>query len=566
MVGHTPEIVFLKMSTEASSKKQKESKKDSKKEIKAELEEMIKSAGFEVPASEKKKEKKDKKRKTEEESDEEQVKESKKEKKDKKDKSVEPKSEVKTENKSAKVDASALYPDFKVTCVSDDNETFPPVTDFKANSFHSKLAPLTANFTKPTPIQAYSWPILLAGRDMVGIAETGSGKTLAFALPILSRLLKGGRAESEGRVKMLVIAPTRELAMQTFDVVNRVIPESICLYGGMNRSEQQRQLVQKKPYVVVGTPGRLVDFLRDGSLQIGNLEYFVLDEADRMLDLGFEPDIREIVAAIPEKRQTVMFSATWPNTIQTMASRYLKSAVKVYIKAVDSSLSYVNDEGETVQDDQTDPFSANSQQKASTRVHQIVQVVKDPFARDPILLDLLKRYHSSRKNRVLIFVLYKKEADRIERLLKSNRWACVSIHGDKAQRDRTEALAAFKSGEVPLMIATDVAARGLDIPDVEYVINFTFPLTIEDYIHRIGRTGRGGATGTAHTLFTDADKPHSGELINVLKASKNVAEIPQDLYNYGTTTKKKIHKEYGAFYKDVDPNVKASHVKFDNDE
>ena len=114
------------------------------------------------------------------------------------------------------------------------------------------------------------------------------------------------------------------------------------------------------------------------------------------------------------------------------------------------------------------------------------------------------------------------------------------------------------------MIATDVAARGLDIPDVEYVINFTFPLTIEDYIHRIGRTGRGGATGTAHTLFTDADKPHSGELINVLKASKNVAEIPQDLYNYGTTTKKKIHKEYGAFYKDVDPNVKASHVKFDD--
>lgn len=401
---------------------------------------------------------------------------------------------------------------------------------------------------------------------MVGIAETGSGKTLAFALPILSRLLKGGRAESEGKVKMLVIAPTRELAMQTYDVVSRVIPESICLYGGSSRNDQQRQIAQKKPYVVVGTPGRLVDFLRDGILKIESLEYFVLDEADRMLDLGFEPDIREIVAAIPESRQTVMFSATWPNTIQTMASRYLKAPVKVYVKAVDASLQTVNEDGETVQEDQVDPFSANSQQKASTRVHQIVQVVRDPFARDPILLDLLKKYHSSRKNRVLIFVLYKKEADRVERLLKSNRWTCVSIHGDKAQRDRTEALAAFKSGEVPLMIATDVAARGLDIPDVEYVINFTFPLTIEDYIHRIGRTGRGGATGTAHTLFTDADKPHSGELINVLKASKNTAEIPQELYNYGTTTKKKIHKEYGAFYKDVDPNVKASHVKFDNDD
>lgn len=539
------------------SKKDKKKEKKEKKELQSEIADMIESAGFEAKKQKKekknkeeKKEKKEKKRKNEES---ESLESSKKEKKE---------SSTITTNSSI----SALYPDFKVTCVSENNETFAPATDFKSVDFHSKLAPLTANFSKPTPIQAYSFPVLLAGKDMVGIAETGSGKTLAFSLPILSRILKSGRSENDGRVKMLVIAPTRELAMQTFEVVNRVIPESICLYGGTNRGEQQRQMTQKKPFVVIGTPGRLVDFLRDGTLKISNLEYFVLDEADRMLDLGFEPDIREIVAAIPERRQTVMFSATWPNTIQTMASRYLKSAVKVYVKAVDASLSYVTEDGETIQDDKIDPFSASSQQKASTRVHQIVQVVKDPFARDPILLDLLKRYHSSRKNRVLIFVLYKKEADRIERLLKSNRWACVSIHGDKAQRDRTEALASFKSGEVPLMIATDVAARGLDIPDVEYVINFTFPLTIEDYIHRIGRTGRGGATGTAHTLFTDADKPHSGELINVLKASKNVAEIPQELYNYGTTTKKKVHKEYGAFYKEVDPNVKASHVKFDNDD
>jgi ATP-dependent RNA helicase DBP3 len=273
-----------------------------------------------------------------------------------------------------------------------------------------------------------------------------------------------------------------------------------------------------------------------------------------MLDLGFEPDIREIAGAIPVNRQTVMFSATWPTSIQTMASRYLKEPVRVYVKNSEACNGSGDEEGP----------NTDNQQKASTRVHQIVQVVRDPFARDSILLKLLQEYHATRKNRVLVFVLYKKEADRIERLLKANRWQCVSIHGDKAQRDRTEALAAFKSGQVPLMIATDVAARGLDIPDVEYVINFTFPLTIEDYIHRIGRTGRGGASGTAHTLFTDADKPHSGELINVLKASKNSAEIPQELYNYGTTTKKKIHKEYGAFYKDVDPSIKASHMKFDD--
>lgn len=508
-----------------------------------------------------KKDKKEKEKRKLEEQEEEEFKESKSsasvEKKAKKEK----KSEDKKDKKSSTSTSAALYPGFKVSCTSETGETYEPISQFKSVKFHEKLSPLTANFTKPSPIQAYSWPVLTAGKDMVGIAETGSGKTLAFCLPILSKLIEKNR--KDGKVRMLVVAPTRELAMQTFDVVNRVVPESICLYGGMSRGDQIRAINQKRPFVVIGTPGRLVDFLREDILKISELEYFVLDEADRMLDLGFEPDIKEIVAAIPEKRQTVMFSATWPNSIQKMASKYLTEPVKIYVKATAGDENCSDSENNSGAGGDNNDDSPPSQQKASTRVHQIVQVVKDPFARDPILLELLKKYHSSRKNRILVFVLYKKEADRIERLLKSARWQCVSIHGDKPQRERTEALAAFKSGTIPLMIATDVAARGLDIPDVEYVINFTFPLTIEDYIHRIGRTGRGGAYGTAHTLFTDADKPHSGELINVLRASSNAAEIPQELYNYGTTIKKKIHKEYGAFYKEADPNVKSSHVKFD---
>lgn len=531
-------------------KKEKEDKKEDKKEKKEKKEDK--------KGKEDKEDKEEKKKENKEEKKEEAKEEKKKEKASKElsKESFESKESKKRSTSEEVVGEkrSKSSTEYKVTCTGNGADSFKAANAFDSSAFHVRLAPLTAGFTKPTPIQAHSWPVLAAGRDMIGIAETGSGKTLAFSLPLLSKILSAPEKEKR-EVKMLVVAPTRELAMQTFDVISKVLGDvAICLYGGTSRQEQARQVNRQRPSVVIGTPGRLVDFLNDSVLKLSSLDYFVLDEADRMLDLGFEPEIRTIVAAIPEARQTVMFSATWPPSIQSMASKYLRDPVKIHVRVNDPDAP-----------DNENDTSSSQQQKASTRVHQIVQVVKDPFARDPILLDLLKKYHSSRKNRVLIFVLYKKEADRIEGLLKRNRWHCVSIHGDKPQRERTEALAAFKSGEVPLMIATDVAARGLDIPDVEFVINFTFPLTIEDYIHRIGRTGRGGSFGTSHTLFTDADKPHSGELINVLKASSNTAEIPAELYNYGTTIKKKVHKEYGAFYKDVDPNVKASHMKFSDD-
>jgi ATP-dependent RNA helicase DBP3 len=264
--------------------------------------------------------------------------------------------------------------------------------------------------------------------------------------------------------------------------------------------------------------------------------YLVLDEADRMLDLGFEPHIRAICSTIRADRQTLMFSATWPTAVQQLASNFLTRPVKVNI--------------------------GSQELAASHSVTQVVEVV-DQAARDERLLALLKKYHSSRSNRIIIFVLYKKEAPRVESLLKRKGWNAAAIHGDISQAQRTAAVDGFKAGTVPLLIATDVAARGLDIPDVEVVINYSFPLTIEDYVHRIGRTGRAGKKGTAHTFFTAAaDKPRAGELINVLREAKQ--QVPEELLAFGTTVKKKEHKLYGAHFKDVDLSKKASKITFDD--
>ncbi|KAJ1939556.1 hypothetical protein GGF37_004349, partial [Kickxella alabastrina] len=258
--------------------------------------------------------------------------------------------------------------------------------------------------------------------------------------------------------------------------------------------------------------------------------------ADRMLDQGFEKDISNIISMLrpAEARQTVMFSATWPKSVRTLASTFLRNPVRVSIGS--------------------DELAINE------RVDQIVEVM-DRHQKDRRLIELLQKHHKSRKNRVLVFALYKKEASRIESMLQSKGYNCVSIHGDKAQHQRTDAIEQFRSGSIPLLIATDVAARGLDVPDVEYVINYTFPLTIDDYTHRCGRTARAGKRGVAYTFFTDLDKAHSGELINMLKGA-NMA-VPENLLKFGTTVKKKQHDSYGAFFKDVDTNAKPVKIIFD---
>jgi ATP-dependent RNA helicase DBP3 len=255
-----------------------------------------------------------------------------------------------------------------------------------------------------------------------------------------------------------------------------------------------------------------------------------------MLDMGFEPDIKKILEYIPKERQTSMFSATWPQEIQKLSKQYIKSPIHVTIGTSEGKLA------------------------ANSNVTQIIEVIESPN-RDSKLLQLLQQYHQSRKNKILIFVLYKKEASRLEIWLNKRGWNSISIHSDKSQSSRIEALYAFKSGNTPLLIATDVASRGLDIPLVEYVINYSFPLTIEDYVHRIGRTGRAGNKGIAHTFFQPTvDKLHAGGLVNVLKETNQ--RIPEDLLQFDLSVKKKEPK-LGKI--EVDKTLN-SRITFDSDE
>lgn len=357
-----------------------------------------------------------------------------------------------------------------------------PVTD------EAQRAPFKS-FTAPTPIQAVTWPALLAGRDMIGVAETGSGKTLAFGVPCVRYITSLPKKQRKG-VKAVIVSPTRELAVQIHDqLVQLAKPaglEVVCVYGGVPKDPQVKAI--RTASIVVATPGRLNDLIGDGSADLSSAEYVVLDEADRMLDKGFEEAIRQIISCTPSKRQTLMFTATWPPSVRSLASTFMQSPVKI-----------------TIGDNHSGELRAN------VRIKQLVEVV-DPRGKEQRLLQLLKQYQSgkNKEDRILVFCLYKKEATRIEGFIRSKGFRVGGIHGDLSQDKRSAALQAFKEGHVPLLVATDVAARGLDIPAVKVVINVTFPLTAEDYVHRIGRTGRAGKEGLAITLFTEHDKALSG--------------------------------------------------------
>ncbi|KAL9939025.1 hypothetical protein V8E36_001838 [Tilletia maclaganii] len=431
-------------------------------------------------------------------------------------------------------------------------------------------------FKQPTPIQACCWPILLGGSDVVGIAETGSGKTFGFGLPALQLIAASKPSGAEGKkqkgkgksrdaaaVSMLVVAPTRELAIQTHENLALLATPlgvgSICLFGGVSKHEQIASLRSSSPpiRIVVGTPGRVLDLARgsshDGSdpaLDLSEVQYLVLDEADRMLDKGFEPDIRAIIELTrshthPEGgRHTSMFSATWPPAVRGLAESFMRNPTRVTVGS--------------------DELSANR------RVSQEVEVFDDGRAKERRLGEILRRIgagggHGKKggggnNDKILIFALYKKEAQRVEQNLRRNGYAVSGIHGDLSQHDRMASLEAFKTAKTPLLVATDVAARGLDIPNVEYVINYTFPLTIEDYVHRIGRTGRGGKTGKSITFFTDEDKAHAGELMRVLKDADQ--PVPEAMNRFPTTIKKKTHSAFGDHFRELVPG-KAKKITFD---
>ncbi|PGH13791.1 ATP-dependent RNA helicase DBP3 [Polytolypa hystricis UAMH7299] len=424
-------------------------------------------------------------------------------------------------------------------------ENLRPITSFDylpSGSDNDLYAPLKG-FSTPTPIQCVAWPFLFAGRDLIGVAETGSGKTLAFGLPCIRRAREINSRRSSPCVSAVIITPTRELAMQIYEQLTKFAQSGVkiaCIYGGASKDDQRRAL--RKASVVVATPGRLKDFQSDASVDLTKVKFLVLDEGDRMLDKGFEQDIKDIVSTMPssKRRQTVMFTATWPPAVRTLAATFMRSPVTATIGG-----------------------DLSTDLRANTRIKQVVEVVNG-FDKESRILTLLNQYSRGKNSndRVLVFCLYKKEAMRIERFIQSRGFKVAGIHGDLSQTERFKSLDAFKSGVVPILVATDVAARGLDIPAVKLVLNVTFPLTVEDYVHRIGRTGRAGAEGLAITLFTENDKALSGGLINVLRAANQ--EIPEDLLKFGTTVKKKQHDAYGAFFKSTGTTEVAKKIKFDD--
>ncbi|BGO93762.1 hypothetical protein NBRC10512_004550 [Rhodotorula toruloides] len=452
---------------------------------------------------------------------------------------------------------------------------FPPVLSFASLPLADGVRKGLSGFAKPTPIQSASFPLMLAGRDVIGIAETGSGKTVAFGVPAIEHILSlpsspaGKKGKSTAPVSVLIICPTRELAMQTHQNLSLIssalspsLP-SVCLYGGVPKPEQVKILRNDRPRIVVGTPGRLLDLAREGNLDLGKVSWLVLDEADRMLDKGFENDIREIIKLClpspssplgpvkeekgePKARRTAMFSATWPMSVRKLAADFMTSPLRITVGS--------------------DSLTANS------RVEQVAIVVPDSRQKETLLLTHLRdngfSLNATKKgadkgkdrDKALVFALYKKEATRLFEFLRMKGYEVACINGDMSQEKRTKSLEDFKLGKANILVATDVAARGLDIPKVELVINQTFPLTIEDYVHRIGRTGRAGRTGKSITFFTEADKALAGQFIRLLRDSNAV--VPPGLDQWGTTIKKTTHSAYGAHFRD-DVKGTAKKITFD---
>jgi len=335
-------------------------------------------------------------------------------------------------------------------------------------------------YREPTPIQKQAIPVVLSGADLIACAETGTGKTAAFLLPILHKLMTG-----KGPVgsRILVLAPTRELANQTDLFCRSFAPKGITcasIIGGTGYKKQGDAL-RRKPTIIVATPGRLIDFMEQGSIDFSGLTTLVLDEADRMLDMGFLPAIRRIIKTLPAKRQTLFFSATMSKEIERTANSWLKEPKFV---------------------------EASRRGKAAATIHQTAYPV-DQASKTALLLDLLEK---ERFERVLVFTRTKRAADRISHILEKREHSSNRIHGDRSQSQREAALKGFKSGNTRVLVATDVAARGIDVESVSHVINYDIPEAPEDYVHRIGRTGRAGSTGTAITLFTTAEEHLMGAI------------------------------------------------------
>ncbi|KAH8347031.1 hypothetical protein KR059_004446 [Drosophila kikkawai] len=350
-------------------------------------------------------------------------------------------------------------------------------------------------YKEPTPIQAQGWPIAMSGSNFVGIAKTGSGKTLGYILPAIVHINNQQPLQRGDGPIALVLAPTRELAQQIQQVATEFGSSSYvrntCVFGGAPKGGQMRDL-QRGCEIVIATPGRLIDFLSAGSTNLKRCTYLVLDEADRMLDMGFEPQIRKIVSQIRPDRQTLMWSATWPKEVKQLAEDFLGNYIQINIGSLELS--------------------------ANHNIRQVVEVC-DEFSKEEKLKSLLSDIYDTSENpgKIIIFVETKRRVDNLVRFIRSFGVRCGAIHGDKSQSERDFVLREFRSGKSNILVATDVAARGLDVDGIKYVINFDYPQNSEDYIHRIGRTGRSNTKGTSFAFFTKNNAKQAKALVDVLR-------------------------------------------------
>jgi ATP-dependent RNA helicase RhlE len=364
-------------------------------------------------------------------------------------------------------------------------------------------AVVDAGYEHPTPIQVNAIPLALQGRDVIGLAQTGTGKTAAFTLPIVQRLMDGPR-----RARCLVLAPTRELCMQVKESFVKYAKHSglkvVEVFGGVPLGPQERAL-RAGVDVVVATPGRLIDHLERQNVVFDDLEVLVLDEADRMLDMGFAPQINKIVAQLPKYRQTLLFSATMVAEVEALARKYLRKPIVVQMGL--------------------------RTQAVDTVAHAVYPVPKE--RKTALLVELLKK---DGMDSVLVFTRTKHGADRVVRHLEKAGIEADAFHADKSQGQRTSALASFKSGKTRVLVATDIAQRGLDIAGISHVINYDVPAQPEDYVHRIGRTGRAAATGDAYTLMSP-DEIGTVRLIERVLGTP-IPRISVPGYDFGTVALK----------------------------
>jgi ATP-dependent RNA helicase RhlE len=359
--------------------------------------------------------------------------------------------------------------------------------NFNTFEFHPQVAAgvTAARYLTPTPIQAKAIPLVMQGHDVVGLAHTGTGKTAAFVLPILNRLMQGRRR----LLRALVIAPTRELAEQTHEAIGtlgrRTGLRSVSVYGGVGFGPQVDK-IKRGAEIVVACPGRLLDHINQGTINLSNLEVLVLDESDRMFDMGFLPDIRKIIQHVPAKRQTLLFSATMPADILHLAHEVLQAPVTVRV---------------------------NPTGPASNVSHKLYPI--EPHLKTALLLELLR--HTDTES-VLIFTRTKHRAKRLGEQLDKAGYRATSLQGNLSQGQRQRVMNGFRNGTYQILVATDIAARGIDVTQISHVINYDMPDTIDAYTHRIGRTGRNTKTGDAFTFITSEDKDMVRRIESVLRA------------------------------------------------